>query len=187
MNMLFPVRRVVAIVIYTLIFSTKQVNGQDWAGDESSDCDKSVEESECNLQWSCEWQYDEEGNGYCASMFPSWVFSLITIVVIGCYIFCFCYWRYQRRRRQRRVQAVGRIHQPVVELQPVRNPVPPSVSPNPHPPAASYVQQPNTQQPHMQPYNQAYGHQGAYNPQATYKPPPSFSTEPPPPAYEPDR
>jgi len=108
------------------------------------------------------------------------------IAVIGCIIFC-CYCMYQRRRRQQRVQAIGSVMQPVAALQFARNPVAPSVSPNPYPPAALYVQQPNTQQPYMQPYNQAYSHQGAYYPQAAHGPPPSFSTEPPTPAYEPHR
>jgi len=202
--MLFPLRRVLAIVVSTLIFSTKEVNGRNNnRGSSSSDCDNNLEESECDDQWACEWQYDEDGYGYCASALPTWVYALIAIGAIGGCIFCCWYTRYQRRRRLQRAQN-GPTHQPAVALQPARNPVPPSISRNPVPPTASYAQQPYAQQPYTQPYNQAYNNpqvgynpqvaykpQVAYNPQEAYNPPPSYQyggapTAPPPPAYEAD-
>jgi len=193
--MLFPLCRVVAVVVSTLIFSTIDVNAQNNEGNsssEASECHKKLEEDKCDAQWWCDWKYDDEGNGYCTDKIPDWVWSVISIAIFaGCVWWC-CYGRgwlqnvmnnnvgvaSQRRRiiprpRVRNNNVVS--HQFGVQMKPIKNPVAPSVSSNPVRPTASYGKQPDTQQPYTKPYNQAYNKpQAAYTPQAAYDAPPSY-------------
>jgi len=169
--MLFPLRRVPAFIVSAILFSLEAVNGRSKRSS-SSDCDEYLVEDQCNDQWSCEWKFDEEGNGYCATVFAAWVISVIVIGAVGGCIFCCAYTRYQKRRRRERAQNTGgQIHQPAVALQTVPNPIPPTAS--------------HAQQSYPQPYNQAY------NTQANYNAPPGYynggaSIAPPPPAYQPE-
>jgi len=174
--MFFPFRRAVAVVFSTLIFITREVTGSSSSSRSSSrssssgssDCDNNLTESTCNEQWACAWESHDDGTGHCVSSMPTWATVLIVLAGAGCCIFCFCYNRIQRRRRLERAQNNASAG-PSVNLQPVPNPVPPTVS---------------NVQPSYAPNNQA-----SNNPQVSYNTTPSYqyggaSAQPPPPGYQ---
>lgn len=107
--MLFPLSRAVAVAVFAIIFSTREVNG--------SECDDLLTESECNER-GCLWKHQNDGTSWCQQKtVVNGVWALLGIGGVACCICCICRERCQNRERLQRAQNTASAD-PSVNLQP---------------------------------------------------------------------